>query len=117
MEARQQHLEAEGGEAGSPPQTCAFMRRSTKKHSDVPLAFTVVVSALSDMFFVHRACASHISRFHVALMVFVQPWYLGCISRNRGSLQTTCTNVPSLPSLESFVRTPFVGRARSSSRA
>ena len=68
----------------------------------------------------HRACSTPISRFYVALMlirVALQPWYLGCIFRNRGLLQTTCTNVPSLLNLESFACTPFVGRARSSSRA
>ena len=47
----------------------------------------------------------------------VQPSYLGCIFRNCGLLQTTCTNVPSLLNLESFACTPFVGRVRSSSRA
>ena len=68
-------------------QSDAFMRRSTKKQSDISLTFTVA-SALSDMFF-HRACSSHISKFHVASMLirfFVQPWYLGCIFRNRGPL-------------------------------
>ena len=92
------------------------MRRSTKNQSDVSLVFIVGVSGVCTFYRVLYSSCVFLSYLQISCcldadQVFVQPWYFGCIFRNHGSLQTSCTNVPSLRNLESFVRTPFVGRA------
>ena len=62
--------------AGSPPKrmhSCDGVPRNNQ-------TFTLIVSALSAMFFIHRACSSHISRFHVALMLILFPYSLDILA-------------------------------------